>query len=147
MNEESKVARLKWDFFGLIALIVCGLFSYGEMTYFILGRTAEANLTKAEEITVRSGRFGARTSQKLSLEYAFVEADGTRRTGRDTVDLDWAFPADKKVAVRYTPGNDGKSRLAGGFEWLWLVAFGIAMVVWIYFIIRFILHVRAETRD
>ena len=109
MNEESKVARWKWVFFGFVALIVTGLFAWGEFTYLVQGQTVRADIVGWKEVTLRSGRFGMRTTQRLQLDYAFIESSGSRRTSNDTVDLDWPIPSDLKVDVRYTRGTEGKS--------------------------------------
>jgi hypothetical protein len=123
MDHENEIARAKWVLGALALFLISGCISYGEIAYFLNGQDAEATISKAYES--RSRRGGA----ALTVEYTFTEPGGTYRKGMESVPLDWPVPENRKVAVRYTPGEDGSSRLAGRVRWVWLCVFGGSLVM------------------
>ena len=50
--------------------------------------------------------------------YAFIEPNGTRWKGMQSVDTNWEAPRNGKVPVRYTAGEDDSSRFVGRARWL-----------------------------
>jgi hypothetical protein len=134
MDPESELARAKWLLVAGAIFLVSGCVSWGELVYLVSGKTAQAEVTNAYE-TVRR-RFGIETSRQLTIDYAFNEPDGTRRIGTDSVSPNWRIPESGYVAVRYTPGADGSSRLAGNVHWFGLVFFLISMGAIVIFGIR-----------
>jgi hypothetical protein len=126
MDNESEIARAKWLLFaGGLFLVSCFL-CYTELVYVVSGRQTQADITNAYEVDKR-GRFGLTIGKKLTIEYSFSEADGTRRTGSDTVRVDWLLPDTGTIPVRYTAGKDGRSRLAGHVNWIGIVIFAVSI--------------------
>jgi hypothetical protein len=116
MDTDNELARAKGLLFGGVLFLVSCFICYGELIYLVRGRQAQANVTKSYEST-RRGRFGLSQGTMVTVEYAFAEPDGTRRTGSDTVRPDWPLPSNGTVPVQYTPGEDGRSRLSGHVNW------------------------------
>ena len=120
MDTDSELAKAKWLLISGVLFVVSCFICYGELVYLLNGRETQASVTKVYEVTKR-GRFGMNRGTRLEAEYAFKEPDGTRRTGTSTVGKDWDFS--DSVAVRYTPGENGRSRLAGHVNWLGIILF------------------------
>lgn len=128
MDADSEIKKAKWLFgAGLLFLFSCYL-TYGELAYLIRGRQTEATITNTQEF-VHRGRFGLGGSQRLAVEYTFTEPDGTHRQDSDTVSPEWNIPEKGNVTVQYTPGRNGRSRLAGHVNWFGLALFGISVTV------------------
>jgi hypothetical protein len=128
MDRDSELARAKWLLFSGILFLVSCFICYGELMYLLRGKQTRATLTKAYEVT-RRGRFGLSSGTVLTVEYTFVEPDGTRREDSDTVSPDWELPSDGTVPVQYTPGSEGRSRLAGHVNWFGIGFFAVSVVV------------------
>jgi hypothetical protein len=60
----------------------------------------------------------------MEIEFSFTEPGRNLRKGSDSVDVDSPLAHAESVTVQYTPGADGRSRLAGHVNW-----FGIAIFV------------------
>ncbi|VTR99376.1 DUF3592 domain-containing protein [Tuwongella immobilis] len=121
-DADNELTRAKWLLGAVALFLVSSCLSWGEVAYLLWGRDAQATITKA----FTSSAIRSRTV-RLTVEYEFTEPDGTRRGG--TVDLspDWPVPASGKVAVRYMPGENGRSRLSGHVHWLGLTLFGLSV--------------------
>src|SRR5262245_31308328 len=132
MDTDREVARFKWLLVtGALFLVSC-YFCYGELIYLLRGKEAYAKLTNAYE--VQRGRFGQRTM--LTVEYAFTEPDGTRRSDSVTVSPDWE-PADNgMVLIQYTPGSDGRSRLSGHVNWFGIIFCAVSLLALGFFGVR-----------
>ena len=65
---------------------------------------ADAEVTRSQEKT-SVGRRG-RSVRVLRVEYDFTEANGTRRSERDDLPVDWSLPADGNITVQYLPGAE-----------------------------------------
>jgi hypothetical protein len=138
MSDENELARAKWFLLGLLVFLVSGCISYGEVAYFLNGRDADADVTKVYESRGRRG------STSLTVEYAFVEPDGTRRKGMESVLTDWPVPANGKVGVRYTAGEDGSSRFSGRVRWLGLGLFAVSAGVVVLCAVRLLIEGASE---
>jgi hypothetical protein len=114
MDAENELARAKWVLMGGVVFVVSSIFSYRELDYALRGNKTQA--TVAKRYKIRTGRYG--TSEALRIEFNFVEPDGTKRQGYDTVGTDWQAPADGLIRIQYTAGENGRSRLAGRANWL-----------------------------
>jgi hypothetical protein len=136
MDTDSEVAKAKWLLIGGLVFLVCCFICYDELVYLLRGNKTQANISEAYLVTRHSGPFGLRTRQVLTVEYNFKEADGTYRSDSDTVSANWNLPADGTVPVRYTPGKDGRSRLAGHVNWFGIVFFVLSLGAMCYFIFR-----------
>jgi hypothetical protein len=106
--EENELARAKWVMASGVLFLISTCFTFQEFVYLINGRDAEADITKVYESRGRRGR------TYLTVEYAFTEPNGTRRRAMDNVSINWEPPRNGKIPIRYTPGEDGSSRFAGG---------------------------------
>jgi hypothetical protein len=111
--------------------------------YLINGREALASITKVSTVTTQ-GRGGP--SNHLQVDFVFEDASGTQRTGSDTIGTDWVPPATRSVKVQYTPGSNGRVRLAGKFNWLGVGLFLASVCVIGFFGIRLWLEAREATR-
>ena len=117
---------------GAIFLISCFMV-YDEFDYWLNGAEADAHVTKCYETTGRRG------SVSTTLEYSFTEANGTARKGMSTLEQGWRPPGSGIVRVKYTPGQDGRSRLVGRpprlafyiFGGSLLAIGGFAIFIWI----------------
>jgi hypothetical protein len=134
MSDENELARAKWLLIGVVVLLVSGCISYGEIAYYFNGQDAEADITKVYESRGRRGRV------YQTVEYAFAEPNGTQRKGMASVSTDWPVPRNNKVAVRYTPGADGDSRLSGHVNWIGLALFAVSAGCVAVFVIRLLIE-------
>lgn len=128
MDMDNELARAKWLLMSAALFLASCCMTYGEASYLLKGRETSATITKAYEVTQR-GRFGTDRGQRLTVEYTFTEPNGTQRRDSDTVGLDWNVPASGKIPVQYTPGVDGRSRLAGHVNWLGIGIFAVSVVL------------------
>lgn len=132
MDHDSEIARAKWLLFSGALFILSCFICYSELKYLIRGKQIQAKVTDAYEVT-RRGRFGLSRGTVLTVEYAFTEPDGTRRTDSDTVSTDWKLGSDGTVSVQFTPGADGRSRLSGHVNWFGIVIFVVSVGVMSFF--------------
>ena len=130
MDGDNELARAKWLLISGLLFIVSLFLCYAEVVYLLNGRETQANVTKTYEVTKR-GRFGISRGTNRVVEYAFAEPDGTRRTDSDTVSADTDIG--QKVAVRYTPGANGRSRLAGHVNWFGVILFSGSILSMTFF--------------
>ena len=107
MDTENELTRFKGILFAVLAFLVSAYFSYGELKFAGWGKTAEAKVTRTHQTRNFSKRL------LLRVEYQFTEADGTGRSERDDVAIDWPAPGTGNVTVQYLPGVAGSSRLLG----------------------------------
>ena len=92
----------------------------------ISSRAVPATVIQLSAVTVR---LRSSNSKQLQVEYTFAEPNGTRRSGSDSQPLGWKPPADGTVLVQYTPGEYGRSRMAGKVNVVVLVLFGCSFAV------------------
>jgi hypothetical protein len=126
MDTESETGRAKALLIAGVLFLGSGVYAYSELMYLIRGRDATATVTEANKVT-RRGRFGASRGEQIEVEYRFKDTDGNERTGSDRADEDWTVPRDRQVSIRYRPGADGSSRLAGRIGWVSLAVFGVCL--------------------
>jgi hypothetical protein len=130
MDQANELARAKWLMLGGVLFLISGCISYGEIAYFLNGHDAEGDVTKVYESRSRRG------GVSLTVEYTFREPNGTNRKGMASVPTDWPVPLNNKVAVRYTAGEDGSSRLGGRVHWVGLIMFAVSLGLILVFVIR-----------
>jgi hypothetical protein len=140
-NRERK--KLNLLVFGIVLFVVSGFYAYEEGVYFLIGRRAQATITKVSLVTT-TGRYGPR--KHLQVDFAFVEPNGTKRTGDDSTSTDWVAPATGIVPVDYTPGVNGRARFAGRVKWLVLILFFCCLGVVVFFAIRLWIEASEATR-
>lgn len=132
MDRDNELARAKW-LLGSGVLFLASCFAcYSEMVYLLSGHKIDAAVTEAYEVTHRT-RFGMSQGKALTVEYRFAEPDGTQRTGSDTVASNWDLPPTGTIPVQYTPGAEGRSRLAGHINWLGIWFFFVSIGVLAFF--------------
>lgn len=135
MDSDREIARAKWLLLFGAVFLVSAFLCYGEMVYLFVGREAQATVKEAY-VLERRGRFGIPLGEKLVVEYSFTEPDGTSRSGHDEVTSSWPPPENGIITVRYTPGKDGRSRLAGHVNWTGLALFALSTALVIYAVAR-----------
>lgn len=126
MDADSELAKAKFLMIAGLAFLVSCYFVYEEVAYAASGQNATANITEVYLVT-KKGRFGQERGKSLLTEFAFNEPDGTRRTGSASYSEDWVPPADLKLPVRYTPGKDGRVRIAGRVNWIGIGFFTVSL--------------------
>jgi hypothetical protein len=134
MDGDGERRKVGWLLFSAVALLASCCISFHELTYFVRGRQANGTVTRSYE-TVLRGRSGFKRGTVRTVEYTFKEPDGSRRSGSDTVPLDWPLSADGTVGVQYMPGADGQSRLAGHIN-----IGGVALFVGMCSLVAFFLY-------
>lgn len=139
MDMEREAGRLKWLVLCAVLFVISCFFAYAEFVYLTFGRDARAAITATSIVQ-------GRRSQRLRVDYQFTEPDGTQRTGSDLVSTAWTIPATRLVDVRYTPGPEGRSRLAENANWIWLAVFAISVTSIIAFIARVLIEAKRETQ-
>src|SRR5690242_1689351 len=110
MDMDRELTKAKWLFGGLALFAISCYFTYEEGLYFFRGRQTTAKVTNIALVT-SYGRSGER--KHVQVDFAFVEPNGTQRTGSDTKGADWRPPGDGNVTVQYTPGSDSRARVSG----------------------------------
>lgn len=109
-------------FFGAMVLVSCFMV-WSEIAYLISGETATATVTKSFSSTSRRG--GAESN----IEFAFTEKDGRARKDIVIMGGSTPLPAEgEKIAIQYTPGELGRSRLAGRVNWFWIAVFAASVL-------------------
>src|SRR5262245_14702312 len=111
MDRDEEIRRAKWVLICGFLFLISICLTYRELVFLVRGRTAQATILRTYEIE-RRGRFGQPTGTRLVVEYQFVDSQGNTRTDSDEVTPEWGIPAAGTIAVCFTPGLDGKSRLA-----------------------------------
>jgi hypothetical protein len=59
--------------------------------------------------------------------FSFVEPNGTQRTGSASLAQDWKPTTPGQVKVSYTPGANGRARVAGSLNWIGLGMFFVSL--------------------
>ncbi len=128
MDQDFELGRAKWLGLFLVLLLVSCFISYSEVIYLFRGNNVQDFRITDVSTSETTKRLGITTGERLLIDYEFIEPDGTHRTGQDHMSKDWVVPDNEMVAVRYTPGVNGTSRLAGHVNWLGIGFFIIALV-------------------
>jgi hypothetical protein len=123
MSDRNKVGLIVVT---LVFLGMGGYFSYVEISYLLLGRETTGTVNKVTDFT-RRHRGHEHTYRQV--EFTFAEPNGTRRTGEDNMDTSWMPPSSGVIKVQYTPGVNGRARLAGNVKWSGFVIFAVALAV------------------
>lgn len=135
MDAQAETGWAKALLVAGVLFLGSGIYAYSELMYLIRGRDVTATITEAHKVTKR-GRFGLSRGQQIEVDYRFKDHEGNERTGSDRMDEDWPVPPDRKVEVRYRPGPDGSSRVAGRIGWITLIIFGLGLTTVCVFGIR-----------
>jgi hypothetical protein len=122
-----------WLLAGIVLCAVGAFVCRDEVAYLARGRDAQADITKTTETKGRRGRV------RLTVEYTFTDANGTRRTGSDTVSGSAGAPRAGKVDMRYA---GSRSRLSGHLPWAGFLALGLGLMALGVFAV---LHLRGGT--
>jgi hypothetical protein len=126
---DSEIARGKWVLVAGFLFLVSLFITYNEVMYLLTGTDTRATVTAAAEV-IKRGRFGINRGIRLQVDYQFSDNENNRRTGQDTVDMDWLEKVrGGTVAVRFRPGKDGSSRLAGHVNCFGPIVLGISMLI------------------
>jgi hypothetical protein len=126
MSQRNKV----WLMIGSLLLIVIGgYFSFVEVSYVLLGKETTGAVTKVSDVT-RRHRGHEQTYREV--EFTFAEPNGAQRTGEDTMETTWTPPSNGFIKVQYTPGINGRARLAGNAKWRGFVILAVGMVVFLF---------------
>ncbi len=128
IDQEAELARFKGLLVAGIVFLVSGCYAYSELKYAIWGQMADAKVIRAEQKST-PGRRG-RTHHVMRVEYEFAEANGTRRSEKDDVSVDWSPPGDGKISVQYIPGAEHSSRLEGQSH-MFAVYLFLGCIVWL----------------
>jgi hypothetical protein len=145
MDQENEIAKAKWLLISGVVFLVASYLTYREIVYLFQGHNAEGQVVRVFEVTRHRRSFFNRRNN-LIVEYSFVEANGTQRSGSDTVRPSWQYPEDGAVMIRYTPGKAGRSRLAGQVNWFGVVLFAVSVGAMVLFSIRLWVRAAEETR-
>jgi hypothetical protein len=133
MDFDNEMQRLKWLLVAGVLFLLSAVFSYGELKFAVWGKTAPAKVTRTHE-THNGGGFGRRGLRErtplLAVEYQFTEADGTARSERDDVPIDWPMPENGEISVQYLPGVADSSRLEGHSRMTWVYVF-LGSLAWL----------------
>ena len=129
MDEE--LMRAKWVLSAAFVFLISGCMTYTELEYLVFGHTTDARVVDAKLVDTSERRF--RTTEKLRIDYQFTEPDGTARKGQQDLSPDRIEELGETVSVRYTPGKDGMSRMAGTANVLLLGIFFISLAAIIGF--------------
>lgn len=140
MDREREAARAGWFLACAVLFVVSCFTAYTEAVYLLWGRDATASVTGTRIVP------GTRGRTWLQVIYRFTEPDGTERRGYDRVGTTWTAPAGGLVAVRYTPGPDGWSRLAWNPKWYWVILFAASVIGILVCVGRILAEAWVETR-
>jgi hypothetical protein len=128
VDQDEELAKLKKFIFSGVAFIISAFLSFSELKYALFSKTAEAKVTGTHD-TAETGRQGRRIPL-VAVEYQFTEADGTARSERDDVPVDFPLPSGGSVAVQYYPGVADSSRLVGQRSLTWVYFFWRQRLGW-----------------
>ena len=122
--DKSEYAKMAVLILGLVFLVMGTYLSYVEFSYLFFGKETTGNVTTVTNYSRRSRGHETRYRQ---VEFTFTETKGTQRTGQDNMAEDWTPPPNGVIKVQYTPGADGRARIAGPVKWTGFVILAIAV--------------------
>jgi hypothetical protein len=131
MDDNKELANAKWLLGCIVVFLVSCFFVYDEFCYLIWSREAPGTITKVYTSTTRRGTV-------LNVDYTFTEADKTARRGTVVLSDSWSPPPGNTVTVQYTPGELGRSRLAGTIYRLPIIIFGVSLLAVLVVIVRLV---------
>ena len=95
-----------------VLLVFSAVVSRGELDYILRGREVSATIDSAvDKFQGEVGQRGRRLVKDVTFH--FLEAEGTKRQGRDEVYAYWEVPESGTVQINYIPGRDGSARVVG----------------------------------
>jgi hypothetical protein len=127
MDQDDELKRFKWLLFAGLLFLITGYFSYKELKYAIWGHSVDAQVTEIKK-WVRTSRRSE--SPMIDLTYSYKEADGTGRSGMDSVNESWVQGDLTTVRIQYFAGVEGSSRIKAS-ERLMPVYVFLAAVLWL----------------
>ena len=109
---------------GVFLFLISGCFTYYEIDMLFRGTDGQATVVNLFESRGRRG------SVRLRVEYEFKDTEGNIRKDGVTTSLSRVdeFMV-KTIPIRYTPGKDGRSRLAGDVNWVYVALFAGSILV------------------
>ena len=134
MDQEQELRKFKWLMGGAVVFFISAFYAYGELKYLVLGKTAEARVTRT--LKFKDARLKGPGVEMLAVEYQFVEASGTPRGERDNVALDWPIPENGVISVQYLTGVANSSRLVGNRNLFSVFVFIAALGGVIFFVVK-----------
>lgn len=127
MDTNAETFRAKYLIVGVLLFLVSGCLTYTEANLYLRGNDGQANVVQAFETRGRRG------STRLTVEYEFTDGEGNRRKEQSTVSRSTPVPGPGgKIAIRYTNGANGSSRLAGHVNWVGVVLFGVSLAIIVF---------------
>ena len=131
MDQDDELKRFKWLLCAGLLFLITGYFSLKEAKYAIWGHSVDAQVTEFKK-WIRTGRRS--DSPMIDVTYTYKEADGTIRSGTDSVNQSWVQGDLQTVKIQYIAGGEGSSRIKAS-ERLMPVYFFAAAVLWLAYAI------------
>jgi hypothetical protein len=121
MDDNKELDKAKWLLGCIAVFLISCFFVYDEFCYLIWGRTAQGTVAKVYESNTRRGTV-------INVDYTFTEADKSTRRGTVVVGQSTSLRPGYTVAIEYTSGELGRSRIAGSIYWLPIIIFGVSLL-------------------
>jgi flagellar basal body-associated protein FliL len=118
---STEAGLLKLLIVAIVVFLISACFSWSELVFLAFSRPAEAEVTKVAQVRDPNWLIRRGNRAVTQVEFTFTESDGTQRKGSDILPRDWDGPRQGPIAIRYIPGKDGSTRLAGHVKWTPLV--------------------------
>ena len=119
MDTEAETAKFKVMLVVAIIFLISAFLAWRELKYMMFAEEADAKIVRVYQFE-EVGRRG-RVREKLAIEYKFTDAEtGAVRTETDTFPISTPPPKGKTVQVEYLEGAEGRSRVAGHDQKIWL---------------------------
>jgi hypothetical protein len=141
--DKSDRGKMALIIFSLVFLVMGSYLSYVEISYLLFGTETTGTVTKVTDYT-RRHRGHEQTYRQV--EFSFAEPNGSQRSGEDNMSTDWTPPSNRVIKVQYTPGADGRARLAGNVKWTGFVILAIALAVILFTVVWLVLEAHAAYR-
>ena len=119
-----------------ILFIASAVTSCQENRYSLFSKEAVATITDAKPVRSRRGY-----SEQM-LTYTFADTDGTKRTEKDTVSIDFVPTLQDEagkpaVAIEFIPGSVEVSRIPGSGRWVLIGIFCVMTAAMAFVSVRF----------
>jgi hypothetical protein len=145
LQSDIDLIGATWLVVSVVILLISGCVCWDELIYLVSGQNVYAEITNTHK--VYGGDYSENAKpRRLTLDFIYTEAGGTRRMGTDTVPADWPIPEGGFVPIRYIPGQD-HSRIAGHINWISPVFLGLSVLSLALFGIRVWRKAAKATRE